>query len=81
MKLSTREIDVGGARDDIVGIDANLGVSVGYDTYFRQWEDDFDMVVYVLGFFVLVGCIEVCDIMIDRWQRLKAKLQAENSTP
>lgn len=57
----------------VIGISKGLGVYEGYDNDLRDWNED-------------VACmqdrealspgekIEVCDIMIDRWTRLRAQL-------
>jgi hypothetical protein len=70
------EIKIGGAGDDVIGIGADLEVSVGYDSLMSRWpqdEDHYDEPID--GDLLTTGQkIMICDEMISRWSALRAKL-------
>jgi hypothetical protein len=74
---SGREWEVGGAGSDIIGISDELEVTVGYDHDNDAWEGH-EWNEYVVPL-TTAEKSEVCDLMIDRWQRLKAKLLKSES--
>ena len=59
----------------IVGIDADLNVTEGYESGLRQWVNDTDPRWREAYPELLTAGeqIELCDLLIDRWTRLKAK--------
>ena len=71
MKLSTRYIEVGGAGLEIVGISADLDVSVGYDNGMRLWPGDDVYADLENEWFdeepplSVAERIEVCNIMVE----------------
>lgn len=73
IKLSTGTVlDVDGAGSCVLGISADLEVTEGYDHTNEQWEGcDWRVDVTPLS---VAEKAEVCDVMIDRWSRLKARL-------
>ena len=74
MKLSTgREWEVGGAGNEIVGIGADLEVTVGYDHGNDEWDGDEHMAQYITPL-TDDEKMEVCDLMIARWLQLKHKI-------
>ena len=83
MKLSTRDIEVGGAGLEIVGISADLDVSVGYDNGMRLWPGDDVYADLENEWFdeepplSVAERIEVCNIMVKRWLALKTTLESK----
>lgn len=82
IKLSDgTEFYVGGAGDCILGISAGLIVTEGYDTAPDRWPNEPDEECQDdAGYLTPAQCIEVCDVMIDRWQRLRERF-VQTKTP
>jgi hypothetical protein len=79
IKLRTgREWEPGGAGNDIVGISADLKVTVGYDHPNEEWDDSWDYWEdpdpHIAPPLTAAERMEVCDVMIARWLALKQKL-------
>ena len=73
---SGRVFELHGAGDEVIGIGANLEISEGYDSSLDEWtwtssrmyDDDEPSP------FSVTEKMEICDVMIDRWQRLKERV-------
>lgn len=81
MKLRTGTVfEVGGAGNEIVGLSADLEVTSGYDVDPAQWhppvegDPDWEPPAPQL---TTEEKIDVCDVMIGRWQRLRERLERE----
>jgi hypothetical protein len=79
MQLSTRAVEVGGAGDRTIGISDDLEVTVGYDYDWNLWPpadfEPYDDEPPLTD----AEKIEVCTIMIQRWHRLAAVIEARKA--
>ena len=76
---SGRVLEIGGGGDEVIGIGADLEVTEGYDHFLSLWPpDSADEKDWWLDEPPLTAAekVEICDVMIDRWQRLKTQLGA-----
>lgn len=62
--------------NNYVGLDSDGGIAFGYDNAALMPEADWDGAKESLNYLSASDCVEIADIMIERWAALRAKYAA-----